>query len=166
MNKGFTMAELLTVVVIIAVLSSIALPQYTKSVERARATEAMSLVKNINDAIYSYAAARTGNNACPDSFHKLIVTLPVRNDKTAVLETPNFTYSLLSTTSEFIPGTPCHGVTATRRNGGVNYDYVIWNPFEITTTDAKAASMRCTSPSGNKASIEICQSLGIYKANN
>ena len=50
MKKGFTLIELLVVVLIIGILAAIALPQYTKTVERSRAAEAMSVLKAINDA--------------------------------------------------------------------------------------------------------------------
>ena len=50
-KKGFTLIELLVVVLIIGILSSVALPQYTTSVEKSRATEAWTTIKSINDAL-------------------------------------------------------------------------------------------------------------------
>jgi len=55
-EAGFTLIELLVVVLIIGILASIAIPQYFKVVERAKATEAVSFVMNVKNAMARYQA--------------------------------------------------------------------------------------------------------------
>ncbi len=158
-KSGFTLIEVLTVVLIIGVLTSIALPNYTRSIERARAVEAMTGLKSLNDAVYAYAAGRSGSNTCPDSFTKLVVSYPgtLSADKRKIT-TKDFEFTLNAATNAYIPGTDCPGVTA-KRLGGTKYDYVLWNPY-VRGTGGKGASLACTST--QEASIAICESLDLY----
>jgi len=56
MRKGFTLLELLTVVIIIAILASIAIPQFFRAAERARASEGVHVLGIIRSAQLRYYA--------------------------------------------------------------------------------------------------------------
>ena len=57
MKKGFTLIELLVVVLIIGILSAIAVPQYTNAVEKARLSEALSMIGSLKPSIDTYVMA-------------------------------------------------------------------------------------------------------------
>ena len=54
MKKGFTLIELMVVVLIIGILAAVALPQYENSIKKSRTAEAIVMLKSIADAQQMY----------------------------------------------------------------------------------------------------------------
>jgi len=54
MKKGFTLLEVLIVVIIIGILATIALPQYISTLEKARSGEAMTNVGTLRSSMERY----------------------------------------------------------------------------------------------------------------
>ena len=61
-QRGFTLLELLMVVVIIAILAGLALPQYIKASEKARAAEAFSFLGAVRESEMRYRAQSSTNS--------------------------------------------------------------------------------------------------------
>ena len=59
---GFTLLELLMVVIIIAILASLALPQYIRATERSRATESLQILGALRASEHRYRAQSTKND--------------------------------------------------------------------------------------------------------
>ena len=60
-ERGFTLLELLMVVIIIAILASIALPQYFRVTERSRTAQALQLLSSIRGSELRFRAQDAGN---------------------------------------------------------------------------------------------------------
>ena len=91
-KKGFTLLELLVVVLIIGILAGIALPQYRKAVYKARATEAMILLKALSDAQETFYLA---NGEYTNDIGELDIQIPTEliSEDTTGNFTDTYSYS-------------------------------------------------------------------------
>ncbi|WP_428081633.1 type IV pilin protein, partial [Candidatus Avelusimicrobium alvi] len=92
-SLGFTLIELLVVVLIIGILSAVALPQYERTVEKSRWTEAVSAASAFYDAQELYKLA---NDSYATDFDSLDFTPPGQRQSAAVYRTKNFEYNIPS----------------------------------------------------------------------
>ena len=127
--KGFTLIELLTVVVIVGILTTIALPQYRKSVEKSRAAEAMQIGRTIVAAQNRSLDAFPNDNVGTRGALDVILSGGTWNPDTRssnVYKTAQFTYTLSNS-----------GVTAVRTNS--EYTLTFYNKNTNTQDSCSGA---------------------------
>lgn len=143
---GFTLTEMLTVVLIVGIMASLALPQYRRIIQRARASEAVAMLRVLSDSSERVATSfgsRTVAGFAADHASKFVFerldmvgsgTLPMCSYSGTVMTCDNFTYTLNSNgTISAAQTSPATGVTLT-----VHPDLGTTSPGFIT----------CTEPSG------------------
>jgi prepilin-type N-terminal cleavage/methylation domain-containing protein len=101
-RKGFTMIELMVVVVVVGVLAAIAVPMYGKYVKNARVTEATAQIGEIITSAKAYAAE---NGDWPALGEGMLDAAPA---------TDNFTYTVTGADGDAT--TDAYTVTATGAN--------------------------------------------------
>lgn len=127
---GFTLFEMLVVVIIVAILAALGLPQFTKTKEHALGREAIANLKLIAAAQRLYLMETTSyypvtpgtDNNLTTINSNLRLSIPTSSSK-------NWNYSITDTSA------PAFDATATRTSGTI-CSYAINNTAEDPTTSA------------------------------
>lgn len=141
MNKGFTLLELLVVVMIMGILTSIAIPQYNRSVRRAELIEGLSQGKTIFDSALRY---KSSNGAMPTYFNELDIGFTGLNTSSSSLTEGNFTYSLQA-----------DGLKVTSNVGG----YYLKMQLPVMSDTGVSAPIYCCPSNGDENGEWLCKSV-------
>lgn len=140
-KSGFTLIELLAVVLIIGIMTSIALPQYRRSVSRAEAMEAMVNLRTIFDSAKRYKSA---NSQAPTRLLGLDVSFfDATSDTASTFSIGKFSYTF---TNNYI--------TACRLNG--NYCFYFY--YNHATRGKDTLTCKLTSTGGKYD--WLCENIG------
>ena len=114
-KSGFTLIEIMIVVIIIGVLASLALPKFFSTVEYSRSQEALSGIATVRGGLERYYVSK-GNSYTGATTSNIDTGDPLKGQANA-----HFALTVGST------GTSGYTITATRNtvDGGVNTDTVV-----------------------------------------
>lgn len=117
-NSGFTLTEILTAMIIVTILVTMAVPLYEKTIERSRMTEARTILAKLQDAkLYAMdnmgcTTFDTANSSCPHIKHLNVAFVEAANPADYSFNTNAFRFSIA-------PGgaAPANAVCAERLGG-------------------------------------------------
>ncbi len=123
-KSGFTLLEVIIVIIIVGVLASLALPRFFSTVEYSKATEAMQAVTTVRQSIERCYLMRSSYSGPCVSFTNLDVEDPGQ------VPNAHFSYALTA------PAATQYTITATRntRNGGDGSSTVVLTYTGSTVT--------------------------------
>lgn len=140
-NFGFTLIELLTAVLILGILTSVALPQYRRSVQRAEAMEAMVNIKALFDSAKRY---RSANSAAPTKLNGLDISFfDADNDNSSTFHMGKYTYTFYN-----------DRISSCRGDTNSSYCFTIYYKHDTLGRD----TMTCTSRGSGKYSW-LCEAI-------
>ena len=107
---GFTLLELLIVVIVIGILATVALPQFGKFIDRSREAEALSIIETGLTGQFAYFQE---NGSFTASTSALSTQMPTMKSWTLPGTSPDFTWTVDNTasprTAEIIADSSGHG---------------------------------------------------------
>ena len=152
MNKGFTLVELMVVVLIIGILTAIAIPEYTRGLEKARGAEAALNVNGILEADRLWMD-EFGYSVGYQNWREIYYIPDTVSDCDRTCQTKYFSYALSEGMHEgSISGGALTLATVTRLG---NDTYTL----TLARTAAGTHTVTCAPKAGSDNASEMCESF-------
>lgn len=143
-RRGFTLMELLVVVIVIGILAAVSMPMYFKQTEQVRATEMLNYIKDIRNGVEVHYAR---NGAIPPNLSSLSLDFKGTLTNNNTIELKN---------GMFIQG----GVASNRFSASAVRAYGAgWYGFAFTTAAADTAIPQIVCVALGEESQEMCLSF-------
>jgi prepilin-type N-terminal cleavage/methylation domain-containing protein len=150
LKKGFTLIEMLVVVLIIGILAAIALPQYQYAVFKTRMKEAETYMSTVHNARLLYKLS-TGNEAT--KFEQLEITLPPKCE----VYTPALSWGgwqdAMKCNNSFVYGIGASSTTVVISLSGIG-------DFKHFDKSYPSGLFKCRESDGSSLYVKYCNEMG------
>ncbi len=147
-KRGFTLIELMAVVLIIGILTAIAVPQYTKSVRRAEMLEGLTNGKTLLDSAVRFKSV---NSEAPTNFNQIDASfIGADSFSGSSIDDGNFTYELPKVDNKY------DRVRVISNKGDYYLDFIypshdtngVYAPIKCCPTNVQEGSWLCNTMGG------------------
>lgn len=154
-ESGFTLVELLVVVLIVGILAAVALPQYSTAVEKSRSTEALSLMNAVAESAKRYCFQK---DLWPNSFSQLDVEIPAYSN--GGNGGKNFTITIEGGSTDCTNPNNAFTINATRRDLTGDNGYKLKTTLKTNSnTDNIDATRSCVPNVSGKKGETYCDAI-------
>ena len=157
-KKGFTLLELLVVVLIIGILAAVALPQYQLTVDKADFLKYQTMVSTLRNAYYDYVLAQGQGTK---DFEQLAISVSDDFYKSAdnSIITCVSNKDMFCCMSDFGHGTPTNGIlNCGKKDLSIIYSETLFGADGVDGT----RKGHCVALPDSKRANRVCNSLGYY----